>query len=322
MTLSRVFFVMALALGLALPTVQAQTFGVTDGLNRQQDTDLKAAPLVCKIYSLADLGDDPNLGPWLAATIPTVIQPEYWTKESPVKDCTATAAASLGRLNYFPPGKILVVYHTAAVQAEVAAFLQNVKQALPRGNNAAARTQQNASGIKQVLFPIKDSATAVIKTAEAAPASKYTYPIPAPVKQPKHLFHLIIRYEGEGLGDVSALTDMLQNASGVQVTTGKTEEKKEGDNKDGPAAAKPAKVNQAFNLILRYEGEGIIDRNVAGLLKEIYGQKAGQQQPPTTCCPPAASPNCPVGPGPLPSLVPSTKPPNPPPSNGSGVSSY
>src|SRR5262245_16577304 len=59
-----------------------------------------------KIYSLRSLtarfGDDPALGEWIATTIPEVIQPGTWREEG-----------GPGKLSYFPPGKILVVYHSA-----------------------------------------------------------------------------------------------------------------------------------------------------------------------------------------------------------------
>ena len=49
-----------------------------------------------RIYSLADLGDDHNLSRWAAETIPEVIQPGTWSKES---------------LKYYAPAKVLVVCH-------------------------------------------------------------------------------------------------------------------------------------------------------------------------------------------------------------------
>src|SRR5436305_7561623 len=39
-----------------------------------------------------------------------------------------------------------------------------------------------------------------------------SYPIPAPATQPKHLFHVVIRYEGEGLPDQSMLAAALAAA--------------------------------------------------------------------------------------------------------------
>ena len=48
------------------------------------------------------------------------------------------------------------------------------------------------------------------KTAKPAPEPNLSYPVPAQAKTPKHLFHFIIRYEGEGIIDdniVKAMKD-------------------------------------------------------------------------------------------------------------------
>src|SRR5436309_10149230 len=59
--------------------------------------------LICTVYALSDLGDDPSLGKWIADTIPQVIQPGSWK----------SAEGQGTRLNHYAPAKILVVYHTA-----------------------------------------------------------------------------------------------------------------------------------------------------------------------------------------------------------------
>src|SRR6516164_5898923 len=60
------------------------------------------------IYSLAELGEDADLGKWIAETIPDVIEPGTWKGQ--------------GVLRYYAPKNILVVYHTPAVQAKVDGF--------------------------------------------------------------------------------------------------------------------------------------------------------------------------------------------------------
>ncbi len=77
--------------------------------------------LTCIVYALKDLGDDPELGKWIAETIPQVIQPGTWSQ-----------VEARDRISYYAHGKILVVHHNAAVQAEVVAFLENLKKALPQ----------------------------------------------------------------------------------------------------------------------------------------------------------------------------------------------
>ena len=72
----------------------------------------------CKIYSLAELGDDPKLAKWVADTIPEMIQPASW-KQAEVK------------LSYYAPSKILVVNHTPAVHAQISELLQSLKKSLP-----------------------------------------------------------------------------------------------------------------------------------------------------------------------------------------------
>jgi hypothetical protein len=48
----------------------------------------------------------------------------------------------------------------------------------------------------------------VIRAAEPAPVQPFTYPVPPPVAQPKHLFHFIIRYEGAGIIDSNVVRFM------------------------------------------------------------------------------------------------------------------
>ena len=59
-------------------------------------------------------------------------------------------------------------------------------------------------------------ATAVApESSPTAPANgnRGSYPIPAPLAQPKHLFHLVIRYEGDGFPDQEMIAKAMAGAS-------------------------------------------------------------------------------------------------------------
>ena len=171
-----------------------------------------AVKTVHRVHSLADFGDDPHLGLWLAKTIGEVIAPGTWDQESPGGEKRV--------LRYYAPGKILVVAHTAAVQAEVEAFLRSVKQSLPTTRPTAPPPP-------------------ILRTQNLVPASPLT-DLPAieiAPKTPRHMFHMSIdgfesrtsesgegaetkirnftlRYEGDGLIDLAEL------AKNVNVKTG------------------------------------------------------------------------------------------------------
>jgi hypothetical protein len=157
---------------------------------------------ICKVYSLRDLGDDPNLCKWIAETIPDVIQPESW-KQHGVK------------LSYHAPSKILVVNHTSAVHAEVDEFLQNLKKSLPQQKVTANRPKHDPAAAPAVFYPPIEKVPAGL--VQAGPSS---YPVPFPPHAPKHLFHFIIRYEGEGIIDSSVVkfAKALSNASLITTT--------------------------------------------------------------------------------------------------------
>jgi hypothetical protein len=166
-------FTLALALAVAQPGRSAET----------QPT--------CVIYSLSDLGDDPGLARWVAETIPDVIEPGSWNRPGDPGQGPA--------LRYFPPKKIIVVYHTPAVQAKVDGFLKDLKKSLCQGEKVAAGGTTAES--KRGVAPAEFREPAVSRAADPAPEPGVSYPVPAPVRPPKHLFHFIIRYEGEGIID-------------------------------------------------------------------------------------------------------------------------
>ena len=156
----------------------------------------------CKVYALSDLGNDPNLCQWIAETIPDVIQPESW-KQDGVK------------LSYYAPAKILVVNHTCAVHAQVNEFLQNLKKSLPQQKVTTNRDTRD-SGVVPAQFGLKDPPRpgGLVQTNPAS------YPVPFPPQAPKHLFHFIIRYEGEGIIDSSVVkfAKALSNASSISTS--------------------------------------------------------------------------------------------------------
>ncbi len=146
----------------------------------------------CKVYSLADLGEDPNLCKWIADTIPDVIQPGSWVY----------AGGALGggeakrTISYFAPAKVLVINHTPAVHAQVDEFLQNLKKSVAQ-SKAAKREPQ----ILPATFTMPDN-------PRPMPVQGYqsSYVVPPSVQAPKHLFHFIIRYEGAGVVDKNVVS--------------------------------------------------------------------------------------------------------------------
>src|ERR1700722_12163330 len=122
---------------------------------------------ICKVYSLADLGDD-SLGPWVAETIPAVIEPETWNQGN--AKCT---------LRYYAPRQTLVVYHTAEVHEKVQAFLSEVRK---------KPSQPGDRCVKAHAEPTVVRASYITPCPSAKGSSPIvSYPVPAPLQQPKHL---------------------------------------------------------------------------------------------------------------------------------------
>jgi hypothetical protein len=147
----------------------------------------------CVIYSLADLCDDADMGKWIADTIPEVIEPGSWAHDGGQRQM----------LRYYAPKKILVVYHTAAVQAKVDAFLKDMKK------TAAVRPAEPKRDVAQADY----REPAPPRAQDAVAESGVSYSVPPPVRPPKHLFHMIIRYEGDGIIDDNVVK-MIQAQSG------------------------------------------------------------------------------------------------------------
>jgi hypothetical protein len=184
----------------------------------------------CKVYSLAKLGDDPEIVQWIANTIPQVIEPETWLVNAlPTATLDGRRPPREHRtLSYYAPAKILVVYHTPKIHAEVERFLKNLEKALPR-----AAEPTSSQGAVAVAAPAVTPAQYV--PPQAIADSVRSASVESPKKQPKHLFHIIV--------------------DGVEFKSGDQESKLK-------------------NFTLRYEGEGIIDSNVAKVLKAMWRQGA------------------------------------------------
>jgi hypothetical protein len=150
-------------------------------IGRSQEVTATPKTASCKVYSLAELGDDPKLCKWIAETIPEMIQPASWKQGD-------------AKLSYYAPSKILVINNTAAVHAQVDEFLQSMRKTLPQ--KAAAKID---SQVMPAQFALQDSSRPV-GSVQTGPAS---YPVPMSPVGPKHLFHFIIRYEGEGIIDAN-----------------------------------------------------------------------------------------------------------------------
>jgi hypothetical protein len=137
----------------------------------------------CKVYSLCELGDDPKLCKWIADTIPEMIQPTSW-KQSDAK------------ISFYAPSKILVISNTPAVHAQVDEFLQSMKKTV-----AQARPMATPG-----LLPAQLTVPDTVRAAQGVQTGPGGYPVPMTPQTPKHLFHFIIRYEGEGIVDSNVVS--------------------------------------------------------------------------------------------------------------------
>jgi len=138
-----------------------------------------------------------------------------------------------------------------------------------------------------------------------APATGTNYPIPAPVAQPKHLFHFVIRYEGDGMPDASTLATAVAAAGDLPISVPKKSDK--------PNVLK-VKAPDLFQFIIRYEGDGIVDDNVAKVLKDYFTAALSEKAAP----PPVQETPKPRKPEQKPQRVPSLSSEAPAP-NASGV---
>ncbi len=150
---------------------------------------------ICKIYPLGDLGSDGDVAKWVADTIPQVIEPATWNKDGAGKNILTYNAAT----------KVLVVYHTAAVQTKVGDFIDGLKKALPSKHATAPSSKP---GLWQSsVIPAGYLVPAAAKANEPGQIPT-AYAVPPATPQPKHLFHFIIRYEGDGIIDSNVVEFM------------------------------------------------------------------------------------------------------------------
>ncbi len=183
----------------------------------------------CKVYSLADLGDDPSLCKWVAETIPDVVQPGSWNQEG-----TGEAKRVL---TYHAASKVMVVYHTPEVQTQVEAFLSSLKKAAPCEKQVSTRSGWSCVQ-HQSLVPAKYVTPNTVKSVEPATLPGAAgYPVPSQRKQPKHLFHFIIRYEGEGIVD-DTVSDLLKEVYGKDKEKDDSDSKSKDDKDDSDKKSK------------------------------------------------------------------------------------
>ena len=152
----------------------------------------------CVIYALSDMGYDSDLGKWIAQTIPQMIEPTTWQ-----------GWGGKGVLSYHAPKNILIIKNSAAVHTKVEGFLKDLKKSLLKGSESASAAGKKSP--HSSVVPADHRTPALLRTSSPVPETS-SYPVPAPVKQPKHLFHFLIRYEGDGIIDDNVVKFMKTNA--------------------------------------------------------------------------------------------------------------
>ncbi len=141
---------------------------------------------------------------------------------------------------------------------------------------AKGLTDNNLKADGDVHRGVNVTPTALTPESSTPPrtnSNQGSYPIPAPLAQPKHLFHFVIRYEGEGLADQSMLATAMAAAGQNQDDAPK---------KAGKSKAAKSGVPDMFQFIIRYEGDGIVDDNVAKLLKSYFESLQTEKAPPAS----------------------------------------
>jgi hypothetical protein len=126
-----------------------------------------------------------------------MIAPGSWNSES----CK-------GKLSYYAPGKVLVVSHTPAVQAQVEAFLTQMKGAM-----SAERAEPPDNLVPATFSVIQPVMKSLYQPVQEPPRTPPTMPRIGS-DRPKHRFHFSILYEGEGLVD-NNVVDLIKAQAGV-----------------------------------------------------------------------------------------------------------
>ena len=135
--------------------------------------------MTCKTYALGELADDAHFCKWIADTIPEMIQPGSWTQGA--------------KVSCYAPARVMVICQTPAVHAKVEEFLQGLKKTASQ----TTTKKSNEPAVLQAQF---------VPETGGVPTQRSGYPVAAPMQQPKHLFHFIIRYEGDGIVDSNVVS--------------------------------------------------------------------------------------------------------------------
>jgi hypothetical protein len=142
---------------------------------------------VTSVYPLWKMGYDLELSKWIAETIPEVVEPYSWQ-----------SVGGPGVVRYNSANGILVVRHSKAVHTKVETFLKDLKQSIPGTTATASTTAQRTQD--ECVIPAAHQAPSTLRTSSATQDECPSLP-PTAKKSPKHLLHITIRYEGEGLID-------------------------------------------------------------------------------------------------------------------------
>lgn len=161
----------------------------------------------CAIYALTDMGYDSDLGKWIAQTVPEMIEPKSWQEQG-----------GAGVLRYYAPKNILIVKNSSAIQAKVDGFLKDLKKSLPKGSENSSAAGKKSP--RPSIIPADYRTPAPLGTSSPMPGLS-SYPVPAPVKAPKHLFHFLIRYEGDGIIDNNVVKFLKAYGDSVKETASK-----------------------------------------------------------------------------------------------------
>ena len=237
-------------------------------LTRLRGTE-KKNDFVCKIYQLRDYFESDEVCEWIADTIADVIQPGTWKVQNPDQRGTVVHNPKVG---------VMIVYHTPAAHMEIETFLANMKTTIRSADETMRRMPAKPSNVVPAQFtPASVPAAPVAKNDAIGPSG---YPIAAPLQQPKHLFHFIVRYEGSGIPSVLELAKMFNGEMPQNV-------------KDDPTTGG---LNHLLHFIVRYEGDGIIDENVVEFIKAYVKTQTSQSDNGPAAPPPAPTsvPTCPL----------------------------
>ncbi len=148
---------------------------------------------IYKIYNLSEMGIPGADGDKIARAIPQIIEPGSWE-----------------HVPLFLESRALIVYQSPAVIRKVDEFLKNLQATLAADKKEPGKEQDRAVGAGEPASAPYQPATTPRETD-----SRFEE-MPTPAKtQPPHLFHMSIRYEGNGIIDnnVVEFAKLLQGSS-------------------------------------------------------------------------------------------------------------